>query len=105
MPGMPLVVTGYEPSGGQSIFSQGWRLTSEKVFNKGVAGTLTNAAYKDASIPSLTGIDLWPVLSINSLYGQIASKALVYYISLWRNPPAILGTGIDYFRVISVQKS
>lgn len=102
---MPQVITGFEPSGGQSLFSQGWRLTAQQVFNKDPAGTDAVATYQDAQIISLTGIDLWPAMTVGQLYSVFAGKGLrVYYISLWRNPPAILGTGVDYFRAITVSK-
>ena len=102
---MPLVVTGYEPSGGSSLFNQGWRLINQKVYNKGVAGTLTQASFQDAWVPSIPpiGFDLWPQVTIDGLYGQIAKKFLVYYISLYRNPPTAVGV-LDYFRAITVQK-
>ena len=102
---MPLIITGYEPSGGKSLFSQGWRMTAQKVYNKDPGETPAIATYQDANIPSITGIDLWPVVTIDQIYGHISSSARVYYISLWRNPPAILGTGIDYFRAITLSKA
>ena len=101
----PIVVTGYEPSGGSSLFNSGWSLIAQQVFNKDPAGTSAQASYQDAQIVSVLGLDLWPQISIQGLYQQVAAKYRVYYISLWRNPPSLLGTGIDYFRAITVQKA
>lgn len=101
----PIIPTQFDPSGGSSFFNQGWRLIAQQVFNKDPAGTPAQASYQDAQIVSLLGLDLWPQLSIGGLYAQLAPHARVYYISFWRNPPSILGTGIDYFRAITVQKA
>ena len=103
---MPLVHTGFEPSGGSSPFNQGWRLISEKVFNRDLAGTTAQASHQDASIPSVPviGFDLWPQITVDGLYSQIHTKFRVYYIGLWRNPPSVIGV-VDFFRAITVQQA
>ena len=102
----PIIVTGFEPTGGGSLFNQGWGLIDQKVFNKDPAGTSAAASYQDAWVPSVPvfGFDLWPQITIDGLYGQIQSKFRVYYISLWRNPPTLVGV-LDYFRAITVQQA
>jgi len=101
----PLVITGFEPSGGASLFSQGWSLWQQQVFNKLPAGSDAFATYQDASIPALFGIDFFPVMNVGQYYDQFKSKATVLYIGIWRNPPSNFGTGIDYVRIITVSKS
>lgn len=95
---MPQVITGYEPD-----TDDGWEFVDEEVVQKGAPGTPVVAGYQDSSVISIAGFDLWSSISNQQLVSQVrARSAICYYLSRWRNPPSILGTGLDQYRICYV---
>ncbi len=95
---MPIITTGYEPSG--------WNpgLVDERVFAQDPAGTPAQAGYVDGGGPYIFGWDLWGSITIDDLHTAVSQRGMwVYYISLWRDQPAIIG--FDNYRAILVYRA
>lgn len=86
----PQVVTGLEPSGGASIFAQGWVMYDDKVFGQLPSGTAATAESQQYNNIQTLG-NVWGMESIDFIY-QAAQQAAyeVVYISRWWNPPTAL---------------
>lgn len=103
----PQVKTVRDPSGGSSIFNTGWAFVTDKVFAQDPPGTQVRTSEVDLWAISIAGFDLWGAyISIDALAAATTAKgAHVYYISLWRNPPRLLGTGGDFYTAVAVTKA
>jgi hypothetical protein len=100
----PQILTGYEPSGGSSAFNHGWGFLTDKVYNRSTTlppqGRFSTWAGNGLSI---AGFDLFATVNIDSVYNALKLKvSTAYYISLWRNPPSIFGTGFDYYFAVAI---
>ena len=93
---MPLVHTGYEPSG------DNWKIVAEKVYAQEPSGTQVQAGYVTGGGPYILGWDLWGSISIDDLYNECTAKGMVIqYISVWRDQPT-LPIGFDSYRACMV---
>lgn len=100
----PQLTTGLEPSGGSSIFAQGWQFVADQVFNKGAQGTaihFVGPVYANGA--QVAGFNLWGNISVAQVAQQLAKTVKVYYVSVWHNPPTALAVaGEDSYAAIAV---
>ena len=98
---MPQVTTQYDPSGSN------WQFVEDRLYRYASPGERISVEADDSTGASIFGFNLWGSLTIDQVHDamlQHGGASEVLYISLWHNPPAILGTGIDSYRAIASYK-